>query len=161
MNDTELNQDAKKIYLKDLNDFFYGPNFWQAGIYPQLKDLSFQQALWKFSEERHSIWEIVRHMTFWKKFSIEYIKGNPIKDAREFNWTKVPEPSDESAWREAVDELKKTHDEFYQLAATSDSIWFTPENEKSIYYRQVIYHDCYHNGQIGLLRAMQGIKAIE
>jgi hypothetical protein len=38
---------------------------------------------------------------------------------------------------------------------------FLSTDEKVVFFRQLIFHDCYHTGQIGFLRAMQGIPPVE
>jgi hypothetical protein len=146
--------------LKDLDNFFYGPNFWQAGLYPQVKDLSLEQALWKPSAERHCIWEILQHINTWKWFAIESIKGNKIVSMKEYNWVPLPESPVEAKWQAEVEKSKTLHEEFKTLVSNASPELFELSKENIEYYRQVAYHDCYHTGQIGLLRAIQGIKPV-
>jgi hypothetical protein len=149
-----------QFLLKDLDDFFYGPNFWQAGLYPQVKDLSLEQALWKPAAERHNIWEILQHINAWKWFAVESIKGNKISSMKEYNWMSLPAPPEEEKWQAEVDKSKKLHEELKTLVSNASSELFEPSKENIEYYQQVAYHDCYHTGQIGLLRAMQGITPV-
>ena len=149
-----------ELLFKDLDNFFYGPNFWQAGLYPQIKDLNRQQALWKPSPDRNCIWEILQHINAWKWFAVESIKGNEIKSMKEFNWVPLPEMPDEEKWKAEIEKSKKLHEEFKALVSKASPELFNLSKENIEYYQQVIYHDCYHTGQIGLLRAMQGIKPV-
>jgi hypothetical protein len=157
-----MNTDSNtiKLLLKDLDEFFYGPNFWQAGLYPQVKDLTVEQALWKPSADRHCIWEILQHINAWQWFAIEIIKGNKIESMKEYNWVPLPENPDETKWKSEIEKAKQLHEEFKILVSNASPGLFDPSNENIAYYQQVIYHDCYHAGQIGLLRAMQGIKPV-
>jgi hypothetical protein len=148
------------LYLNDLDDFFYGPNFWQAGLYTQVKDLSLEQALWKPLPERHCIWEILQHINSWKWFAIESLKGNTIESMKAYNWKTLPDNPDEPKWLSEIEKTKQLHEEFKILVSNSQPEMFEPSKEKKEYYQQVLYHDCYHTGQIGILRAMQGLKPV-
>jgi hypothetical protein len=156
--DTESN--TIKLLLKDLDNFFHGPNFWQAGLYAQVKDLNHQQALWKPSPERNCIWEILQHINAWKWFAVESIKGNKIESMKEYNWVPLPKEPDEAKWKAEVEKSKKLHEEFKMLVSKASPELFNLSKENIEYYQQVLYHDCYHTGQIGLLRVMQGIKPV-
>ena len=151
---------AIDLLLKDLDNFFYGPNFWQAGLYPQVKDLDFRQALWKPSPERNCIWEILQHINAWKWFAVESIKGNKIKSMKEYNWVPLPASPDEEKWKAEVEKSKELHEEFKMLVSKASPELFDSSKENLEYYQQVLYHDCYHTGQIGLLRVMQGVKPV-
>ncbi len=149
-----------KLFLKDLDEFFYGPNFWQGGLYPQVKDLSCEQALWKPAPERHCVWEILQHINAWKRFAVEYMKGNQIKSMKEYNWPKLPQKPDEKRWQDEIERSRTLHEEFKKLVGEASPETFDSSQKGIEYYQQVIYHDCYHAGQIGLVRAMQGIKPV-
>jgi DinB family protein len=152
---------ASEAFIKDLDAYFQGPNFWQAGLYPQVKDLSLQQALWKPSPDRHCIWEIVLHLNSWKWFAVEVLKGNTIESMKEYNWVKLPESPDEKKWKEEIERLKSFHEELKSLIKKTDASFFDPSNKLSNHSREVVYHDCYHCGQIGFIRVLQGIKPVE
>jgi hypothetical protein len=154
------NSNTVKIFLKDLDEFFYGPNFWQAGLFAQVKDLTLEQALWKPSPDRHCIWDILLHVNSWKWFAVECLKGNKIESMKEINWTNIPEQPDETKWKNEIERTEKLHKEFKALIANASPEMFEPSRENMEYYQQVLYHDCYHTGQIGMLRALQGIKPI-
>ncbi|MGH2575916.1 MAG: DinB family protein [Ignavibacteria bacterium] len=151
---------AADAFIRDLDAYFYGPNFWQAGLYAQLKELIFEQALWKPSPERNCIWDIVRHLNSWKWFAVENLKGKRIESMKEYNWVKLPENPDEQKWKADVEKLKNLHEEFKGLVKNADFSFFDPSNDMSNYTREVIYHNCYHAGQIGILRVMQGLKPV-
>lgn len=153
-------QNSLAHYIKDLDAYFYGPNFWQAGLYQQVKDLSFEQALWKPSPERHCIWENVRHVSSWKWFALEIMKGKKVESMKEHNWQSLPEVTNETSWKNEIERLKNDHEELKILVSNADESFLTPEKELSKYVREVIYHDCYHCGQIGVLRAMQRINPV-
>jgi hypothetical protein len=79
---------------------------------------------------------------------------------KEINWTNIPEQPDETKWKNEIERTEKLHKEFKALIANASPEMFEPSRENMEYYQQVLYHDCYHTGQIGMLRALQGIKPI-
>lgn len=148
-------------YINDLEHFFKGKNFWQASLLRQLEGLTFQQALFKPSPERHCIWEIVSHVSYWKHWVITFVKKNVKLDAKLENWKPLPKELNEKTWESEIHNLKTLHDDCEKLAKGIGDNLYTSKAEKIIFFRQHIYHDCYHSGQIGLLRVMQGLKPVE
>jgi hypothetical protein len=147
--------------LKDADAFFYGGNHWQAGLLQLVKELSYEQALWKPSEERHCIWEIVRHINFWKRYAVAYISDRVMPDADTGNWTKATNELKADDWKNELEELELLHEELKQTIMKMGNLIIDNRERKSNYLRTILYHDCYHSGQIGLLRVMQGLKPIE
>jgi len=155
--------DPLKAYLKDMDSFFYGGNGWQAGLYQLVSDLNFEQAVWKPSEERNSIWKIVKHITFWKFAILSDSKGKALTDdeRRAGDWRKIPDKPTEELWQNEIEELRDTHEEFKQFIKNLGTELFNTENEDADYFRENLCHDSYHAGQIGLLRVLQGISPIK
>ncbi len=147
-------------YLYDLDHFIEGENFWQASLLKQLDDLSSHQALFRPSPERHCIWEVLRHIIYWKHWAITFVEEGVKLNAKEDNWAPLPEIQDEESWKADVDKLRLQHIKCKKITEGIGAALFTSEEEKIIFFRQLLYHDCYHTGQIGLLRAMQGIKPV-
>jgi hypothetical protein len=97
----------ERAFIKDAETLFSGREpekwIWQAGFFQQIKDLSLKEALWKPSGDRHCIWEIVRHVNFWKSFVIATINRQERPDHEAGNWQGVPDTADENAWRKELD----------------------------------------------------------
>jgi len=153
--------DPLDTLIKDADSFFHGDNHWQAGLLQLVKELNYEQALWKPSEDRHCIWEIVRHINFWKRSAIAYVLDKERPDAVKGNWTKAEKELGESDWKDEVEELEHLHEELKQAMMRLGAEIYDNKERKSNYLRTILYHDCYHAGQIGLLRVMQGLKPIE
>lgn len=145
-------------YLTDLEQFIKGENFWQASLYKQLEGLTLEQALYKPAPDRHPIWEYVRHMAYWKHWAITFITTGEKMNAKENNWRALPEVQNDETLQEDVNKLKSLHEECVRLAKGAGNKLFESTDEKYVFFRQLLYHDCYHTGQIGLLRVMQGLK---
>lgn len=161
-----MNLEAKRFsppeaYVSDFRLFTEDRNFWQASLLKQVSGLTPEQALYKPSPDRHGIWQIVRHVSYWKHWAITYLTTGEKLNAREDNWGAMPDEQTETSWIAEIKRLEELNNRCIEEALKlGDEIYISPE-EKVIYFRQVIFHDCYHTGQIGLLRAMQGIKPVE
>jgi len=152
--------EMSKSFLEDSTAFFYCKNFWQAGFFEQIKELTSEQALWKPTPERHCIWEIVRHVNFWKSWAITYVVDNTKMNAKESNWAALPEITDEASWQNEIENTKLIHERFFSISEEIGDSIYSSQEEKIIFFRQVLLHDSYHSGQIGLLRVMQGLNPV-
>lgn len=148
-------------YLNDIEQFTHGKNFWQASLLKQIEGLNMQQALYKPSPERHGIWQIVRHIAYWKYWALTYLNENKKLNAKEDNWAPMPEVQKEDTWQEEIANLKKLNDDCISSAEKLGDEIFSSGDERIVFFRQLLYHDAYHTGQIGFLRAMQGIPPVE
>lgn len=147
-------------YIKDLDMFVSGSNFWQASLLRQLEGLNHKQALWKPAPDRHCIWQVVRHINYWKYWTITFAKDGLALDARAENWSPLPKVLNEKNWRADVNKLKTLNRQCKVIAKKLGVRLFTSTEKKIVFFRQHLYHDCYHTGQIGLLRVMQGLKPL-
>src|SRR4030095_386653 len=147
-------------YLHDLDHFVSGSNFWQASLLKQLEGLDHKQALYKPAEDRHCIWELVRHAAYWKHWALTYVNEGKKLNAKEDNWAPMPEVQNEDSWQTDVSKLKSLHYECRKTAEKIGNDLFESGEENIIFFRQLLYHDCYHTGQLGLLRVMQGLKPV-
>jgi hypothetical protein len=145
-------------YINDLGQFISGENFWQASLFMQLEGLTLENALYKPASDRHCIWELVRHMSYWKHWAITYIKKGEKLDAKLDNWKALPDGLTNENWQFDLETLKSLHAECVKISESTGNDMFESTDEKIVFFRQLLYHDCYHTGQIGLLRVMQGLK---
>lgn len=148
-------------YLFDLDKFFEGGNHWQAGLFQLIEPLTAEQALWKPAPDRHSIWEALLHINFWKRYTIAAITAAEKPDTEHGNWTMPPEQATDDDWQQLVGSTRLLHEEFRAVIASQGEAIGNTNERLSNYARQLICHDAYHAGQIGLLRVMQGLRPIE
>lgn len=148
-------------YINDLDQFTSGKNFWQASLLKQIEGLTVEQALYKPSPDRHGIWQLVRHIAYWKHWALTYVNEGTKLNAKESNWAPLPELQNEASWQEDVNKLRALSDECRSVAEGIGDELLSSAEEKFVFFRQLLYHDCYHTGQIGFLRAMQGLKPVE
>jgi hypothetical protein len=147
-------------FISDFRQFTLDKNFWQASLLKQLEGLTFEQALYIPAPDRHCIWELVRHISYWKHWALTYVKDNIPMNAKEDNWAPLPEVQSEKSWQDEIENLRKLNNECIAVAEKLGDELLESTEERYVFFRQLIMHDCYHTGQIGLLKAMQGIKPV-
>lgn len=152
--------DPVKSHLNDFIQFTMDKNFWQSSLLKQIEGLSSKDALYLPAPDRHCIWEIVRHIAYWKYWALTYVKEGIGLNAKEDNWKALPEDLSETSWQNEIYKLRELNDECIRLIESLGSTLFDSTEEKIVFFRQLLYHDCYHTGQIGMLKAMQGIKPV-
>jgi hypothetical protein len=134
---------------------------WAAGWGRSLEGLTAAQASWSppnapgVEGERHSIWQNVLHMCFWREDALRRLT-DPTKASDEAvaagNFPAVTDTSEE-AWGGVKKRFAATQWRIAEVLAM-------PGTDTSR-LRYMLPHDCYHMGQINLIRAMLGLKAIE
>ncbi|HVP14783.1 MAG TPA: DinB family protein [Terriglobales bacterium] len=105
---------------------------------------------------RHSIWEIVLHLTTWMETARQLAAGGRREPGPEEDWPPVG-AMDAAAWRKALDRLETAHRALLDLLATLDEQQLdAPAGGKGysvgFLLHGVVQHDAYHAGQIALLR---------
>ncbi|MGH7131901.1 MAG: DinB family protein [Phycisphaerales bacterium] len=129
---------------------------WFASWRAALADLTPAQATWKPAPERHSIWQILNHVTYWREVTARKARGDavPTDDAELARENfRAPETVTATAWKQDVDRFEAVHAAIRALIADPAA-----SHDRAEYH---LTHDAHHLGQIMLLRAMQGMKPIE
>ena len=115
----------------------------------------------------HSIWEIVLHMTGWKREVTKRARGSVAAEPAEGDWPVIGEPT-ESRWRQAQADHFRAHEELIatirgltpdQLGAKvqGDSAAFTGAGlSVTATLWGLVQHDVYHSGQIAILKKIAG-----
>jgi uncharacterized damage-inducible protein DinB len=150
----------RELALKWWNEA-WTTGLWAAPWNKSVEDLTAAQAAWApaspqgVAGPRHSIWQIVLHIVFWRENWLGRLAGGsrPTDDeTAKFNFPAITDIS-EVAWADARRRLAESHERI--AAALKDR---GAEADSVMYF---LPHDCYHFGQINYLRAMQGLKPIE
>ncbi len=128
---------------------------WAAPWGKAVEGLTAKQAAWTPGAGRHSIWQIVNHMIFWREYTLRILAGEPKPSPEERERLNFPAPEQvtEEAWKATREKFAKS--QWAIRDALSDDK--TPLDRVPYH----IPHDSYHVGQIMLLRAMQGMPPIE
>src|SRR5579864_3246573 len=91
---------------------WHGPSLLQL-----LKDVDATTAAAKPLRNAHNIWELVLHIAAWDDAVRRRLGGTKLKLPARQNFPRVPSPT-EAAWREAVDQLRRTHDALVKTVAS-------------------------------------------
>jgi hypothetical protein len=145
---------AHSLLSKFWNDA-WKEGLWAAAWSKSIDGLTPEQAAWTPSPGRHSIWQIVLHMAFWRENELRRFATGQAPSGDEIAKQNFPDITDTSAaaWDRARARLKETQE---KLAA----VFADPARDLER-ARYLIPHDAYHFGQINYLRALQGLPPIE
>lgn len=140
----------------------------KEGAYPPLTaalaGLTAAQASWKPAPERHSIWQIVRHMAHWMEAGIEALAAQPqvYEDLQRADWQGAS--GDARTWQADVERLytssRRLNERLQSISEEELSKMIEPYRGRSRYaaalrFVRTATHDTYHLGQIRYLRALQ------
>lgn len=156
---------AKEILLY-LLDYTYEKT---DGTYPPLlaalAGLTAEQASWKPGPDRHSIWQIVRHISLWSEAGQEALAGRPkvYTELERSDWGSVS--GGEREWQADAERLRGDARRFKErlqamseseIAALIEPYQGSRRYPAAIRFIKTATHDTYHIGQIRLLRALRG-----
>jgi uncharacterized damage-inducible protein DinB len=132
-----------------------------------LDGISAEQAARKPSPDAHSIWELVLHMTGWKREVARRAEGHSAGEPAAGDWPAVGDVT-EARWAEARADNRRAHEELVDLVrrlseeklsakVTGDTAAFIGAgiSVKATLYG-LLQHDVYHAGQIAMLKKMTG-----
>ena len=155
-----------RALVLDHLEYTFEKEAWQPSLAMAAEGITARQAAWKPAPERHSIWQIVRHVIHWKQGVLTALDGNP-PDYDRLEKTDWPEISgDETAWRADLQMLGTVSAELKErVAGASDLDLSSPiatykgvaDQAMAIRVMRTATHDIYHAGQILYLRALQGV----
>ena len=158
MSDSEITRIVDQFQREHAGDPCHG-----SPMLAILEGIEAAQAARKPIAGAHSIWELVLHVTGWKREVAHRLSGAPAGEPAAGDWPTVGDPT-EQGWQAALDDLGAAHREL--VAATTalpESRLFEPTNDPRnrplgtgvSYYvllHGAVQHDVYHAGQIALLK---------
>lgn len=136
--------------LKRMWDAAWTEGLWSTAWSKALDGLTPSEAAWKPAKERHSIWQIVNHMLFWREDALNRLAGAGKPSAEHIERMNFPEPTEvsEHQWKA----LRQRFEQSQQRVSA-----FLADDSASLdRLRYLLPHDCYHFGQIMYLRALYG-----
>lgn len=113
----------------------------------------------------HNIWELVLHIAAWDGAVRRRTGGQAVKLSDKENFPPIEDKS-EGAWRKAVEQAKKTHDDLVKAVSDfPDSRLGDPVSGKTEPYYDFFYmfagiaqHEIYHAGQIAILKKALSVE---
>jgi len=132
----------------------WAEGLWAAPWSKAVDGLTPEQVTWKPQPERHSIWQIVHHILFWREYTFRRLAGERPEQAEvdRRNWEEPVEVS-AAAWEATRRRFAESHQKIVRTLRGA-------ENRLSRFAYH-LPHDNYHVGQIMYLRAMLGLAPIE
>jgi len=149
---------------------------WHGGASPagSLRGVSEVVAAWRPAPGRHSIWELVLHIAYWKYAVRRRLVGGPSGafPRSPSNWPDVPQPADATAWKADRALLRDEHARVVEAIRRFDPARYdevAPGGSSSSagsgsgagsgttfgdLIMGVVMHDTYHTGQIQLLKRL-------
>lgn len=150
--------------LEHLLVYSFEKESWQPSLSMAVDGLTANQAAWKPAPPRHSIWQIVRHVTRWKAALLQAWEGRPpdYDDLDRTDWQEVT--GDDVAWQADVRQLHEISEQVKVRLMGLDEAevkgmftWYEKPRPIPFMLIRLVTHDVYHAGQIRYLRALQGI----
>jgi uncharacterized damage-inducible protein DinB len=111
----------------------------------------------------HSIWELVLHVTGWKREVAKRVGGGAASEPPDGDWPEVGEPT-EARWKKSLADLESAHRDLIRaIEVLPEHTLFEPTNDPrdrplgaGVSYYVLLHgaaqHDVYHAGQIALLK---------
>lgn len=141
-----------------------GRKNWHGGPSPvgALRGVEAEQAAWRPTPRRKSVWELALHIAYWKYAVRRHLAAG---DQHRFprspaNFPRLPDPADALAWASDVALLRTEHDRLVEAvrAFPARRLGAVPPGGKRWTYGEIVLgiaaHDAYHTGQIQLLKRL-------
>lgn len=128
---------------------------WSDSLLDALQGVTSEQANWKpEGKEVRSIMEIVTHIISGKKWLLSALEGKKLE-------YEEGSPKKPVSWEDTLKELEETHGRIVSLLKEKDINLDEKVNGEESTWGELLYgvlaHDCYHLGQIIILKSLQGI----
>ena len=141
-----------------------GRKNWHGGPSPvgALRGVDAEQAAWRPTPRRKSVWELALHVAYWKYAVRRHLVAGeqPRFPRSPANFPRLPDPADELAWASDVVLLRTEHDRLVEAvrAFPAGRLGAVPPGGKRWTYGEIVLgiaaHDAYHTGQIQLLKRL-------
>jgi uncharacterized damage-inducible protein DinB len=150
---------SRETIITQLDEVYRGPAWHGPAVLEALDGVTATVARARPDPDRHSIWELVRHLTHGRHLLIERLTEQPSdfpRAVREPWWPVAPLETSEPAWREDLALLDEYHARLVNAvrAASDRQLERRPNPGDQTLAQQLLgmsVHDAYHAGQIRLL----------
>ena len=142
--------------VDQMNRAFRGEAWHGPSLMESLDGVTVATAAARNIASAHTIWELVLHVSVWKRIVEGRLEGEAIEPTPAEDWPAAPEPTMEN-WVATLEQLRHAHESLVRtMAALSDQQLdaIVPGKEYNVYVMALgtAQHDCYHAGQISLLK---------
>jgi uncharacterized damage-inducible protein DinB len=142
---------------------FYADAWCGPSLLETLEGVSATQAASRPLARAHSIWEIVLHVSGWKRVVHRRLEGEAVRLPEEGDWPQVVDASEQS-WQQTLAKLRARHEALLAAVrgldeARLDDVLITESSRETgggvscyVTLHGAAQHDLYHGGQISLLK---------
>lgn len=156
-----MSTESQRLDLQSWWNDAWTEGLWSASWSKSIDGLTAAQASWlpQHSGRKHSIWQHVLHMIFWRDNCLRRVTPATLNqrptedDIKRLNFPDLTDTS-EQAWT-----IAKTR--FQESQARIAAAFADPSIQDIRLLSYLIPHDCYHFGQINMIRGMLNLPAIE
>jgi uncharacterized damage-inducible protein DinB len=150
---------SRDTIVNQLEEVYRGPAWHGPSVLEALNGVTASTAHAKSDPDRHSIWELVRHLTHGRHLLVERLTQTssdfPVA-VREPWWPVAPTEASEAAWQKDLSLLERYHSRLTDAVktATAAQLARRPNPSDQTLAQQLLgmaMHDAYHAGQIRLL----------
>jgi uncharacterized damage-inducible protein DinB len=156
---TRNDSPSRDTIINQLEEIYRGPAWHGPAVLEALDGVTATVAAAKPDPDRHSIWELVRHLTHGRHLLVERLTQTRSEfphAIREPWWPVAPPEASEAAWRDDLALLERYHVNLVDAVrdATESQLARRPNPGDQTLAQQLLgtaVHDAYHAGQIRLL----------
>jgi DinB superfamily len=142
---------SAKSILNEQFDACFDQSAWFASAKSALENLSVDDAVWKPTDEIHSVCEIISHLNFYNQKCLRRFKDIKInKESME-----IAETYSNEDWKNVLDEFNSIVSEWKVLLENADEAKLA-EGDSGSMIAHFNIHNSYHIGQIVTTRKLRG-----
>ena len=155
---------SRALLRRVLTEAYRGPAWHGASLVQTLKGVTLDQARWRPSDGRNTIWELVLHLAYTRhrvlgRLGLRPAARFPRRLGRSW-WPVMPDPASASAWnadRALLAECQARLLQGVERVSRSRLAVRRPGQQATIAFEVlgVALHDTYHTGQIRLLQKLR------
>lgn len=147
--------ECKRI-ADQLHRAYHGKAWHGPALRELLRGVTAKQASVRPLRGAHSIWELVLHITAWKRAVLRRMQGKALSLSPAENFPPMPKATPAN-WKRTLADLRKAQDDLHcAISALPDSRLrrIVPGKRYALYFmlHGLVQHDLYHAGQIALLK---------
>lgn len=151
---TETQRIADQLHRAYAGSAWHGPALRQL-----LRGVSAKQAAARPVRGAHTIWELVLHITAWKRAVLRRMQGKATSLSPAKNFPPMPRATPAN-WKKTQDALRAAQYDLHRAISglpESRLKKIVPGKRYSVYFmlHGLVQHDLYHAGQMALLKKMR------
>jgi DinB superfamily len=145
--------------INNLSETYNGMPWHGNSLKELLKDVDTTMAFYRPFEQKHNIAELVAHILIWRQYALEILSENYDFNIDIGTLGDFPEVmGSEKIWQELLTQLDENQVVLLEKLEQFSALKLDEEiPQKPFAFRYlfegIVYHDVYHGGQIGLLKA--------